>query len=76
MGRKRCRLSSLPGKHARDVAKAVIAAGGEVEVTSNGHLKITGPAGRAIIGVHRASYRGRAMAVTTARRHAGLELVL
>lgn len=36
-------------KEARDIARAVVAAGGTVERTAKGHLKITGPMGVAVV---------------------------
>ena len=35
---------------AKDIIKAIVAAGGSVEVTEKGHLKVKGPAGIAIVG--------------------------
>src|ERR1019366_9005974 len=36
-------------KEARDIVRAVTGAGGTVERTANGHLKITGPKGVAVV---------------------------
>lgn len=38
------------GKEAREIADEVQAAGGSVEILANGHLRVTGPGGSAVIG--------------------------
>ena len=55
-------------KEAREIAKAVARAGGSVERTGKGHLKITGPKGTAIIASAPDTGRqgGRALANTWA----------
>jgi hypothetical protein len=63
-------------KRARKLARAVISAGGIVELTANGHMRITGPDGVAIVGAHTTSWRAEKNAVATIRKHAGLEIRL
>jgi hypothetical protein len=63
-------------KEARDIAKAVEEAGGTVERTAKGHLKVTGPAGTATVASAPDSGHqgGRALANTwaTLTRETGL----
>lgn len=62
-------------KEARNIERAVITAGGTVERTGKGHMKITGPAGVAIV----ASDPGTNSMKTTLRtieQRAGLKLDL
>lgn len=60
-------------KEAAAIARAVQAAGGTVELTGKGHLKITGPAGLAIVGSDPGSNR-LATAIRTIERNTGLTL--
>jgi hypothetical protein len=62
-------------KEARAIERAVVAAGGTVERTGQGHLKITGPGGVAIVASDPGS---NAMKTTlrTIERRAGLCLDL
>lgn len=55
-------------KEAAEIARAVRRAGGEIDTTSKGHLKITGPAGTAIVASAPSNNRtgGRAIANTLA----------
>jgi hypothetical protein len=59
------------------IIKAVKAAGGQVEITAKGHIRVKGPAGVAIVpsapsarGYGKANLRG------TLRREAGIEITL
>lgn len=61
-------------KHARDICKAVRAAGGTVAVTANGHLLVRGPGGLATVGSSGDSWRATANAVSTIKRCAGLDV--
>lgn len=63
-------------KRARKLARAVISAGGTVELTAKGHMRIIGPGGIAIVGAHTTSWRAEKNAVATIRKHAGLEIRL
>lgn len=60
-------------KQTRELHKAVKAAGGRVERTSDGHLRVHGPAGHAVVG---SDLHGRARrnAHAEIRRLAGLDL--
>lgn len=63
-----------PHKHTRDTIRAVKRAGGTVAYTSNGHLRITGPAGMAILPSDPGSWRGPRNNRAVLRKHAGLEI--
>lgn len=69
MGRRK-----LCGKHAKDLAGAIKRAGGSLSVTANGHFRVTGPKGVAIVGVHTNSRRALAHARMSLRNYAGLEI--
>jgi hypothetical protein len=58
-------------KEARELARAVAAAGGVVERTGKGHLKITGPSGTAIVASDPGS-NSMAQTLRTIRRETGL----
>lgn len=60
-------------KQARELCRAVKAAGGSTERTQEGHLRVTGPAGSAVVG---ADLYGRALhnARTQIRALAGLDI--
>lgn len=62
-------------KEAREIERAVIAAGGTVERTGAGHLKITGPAGVAIVTSDPGSNAMRTT-LRTIEQRAGLRLEL
>lgn len=62
-------------KEARDIERAVIRAGGTVERTAQGHLKITGPLGIAIVASDPGSNAMRTT-LRTIERRAGLKLDL
>lgn len=62
-------------KEARDIERAVVAAGGTVERTGKGHLKVKGPAGFAIVGSDPGSNAMRAT-LRTIKQKAGLQLDL
>jgi hypothetical protein len=61
-------------KEAREVVSAVKAAGGQVELTSDGHLRITGPDGEAIVASAPGAGRVLTMTYATIRRETGLEV--
>lgn len=67
-----------PSKEVREIVAAVTAAGGTVQLTSKGHLRITGPGGVAIIGsspnAGRQGKRGLANTLATIRRETGLSI--
>lgn len=60
-------------KEARQIERAVIKAGGSVERTGQGHLKITGPAGVAIVASDPGSNAMRTT-LRTIEQKAGLQL--
>lgn len=62
-------------KEARDIERAVVAAGGTVERTGQGHLKIKGPTGVAIVASDPGSNAMRTT-LRTIERQAGLVLTL
>jgi len=62
-------------KEARDIERAVVRAGGTVERTGQGHLKITGPGGVAIVASDPGSNAMRTT-LKTIERKAGLTLDL
>jgi len=61
-------------RDALRMARAVEAAGGTVERTANGHLKVVGPSGFAIVGSSYGSRRSWKNAIADVRKHAGLNL--
>jgi hypothetical protein len=67
-------MVSMSRRRRYDIARAVRAAGGTVELTARGHLKVTGPCGVAFVGVHGSSWRNERNARTLIRRAAGLEV--
>ncbi len=73
-------MSNRPftNKIARAVCDAVTAAGGTVEITKKGHLKVTGPGGIAIVGYRYQGGNRRIVRQITAhiRQHAGLTVVI
>jgi hypothetical protein len=62
-------------KEAREIERAVVRAGGTVERTGKGHLKITGPAGVAIVASDPGSNSMRTT-LRTIEQRAGLKLEL
>ncbi len=62
-------------KHASTTAlvREIERAGGQVVPTRNGHLMVTGPAGRCVVSTGPGA-RVRANTVSDLRRHAGVEL--
>lgn len=60
-------------KEARIIAAAVVAAGGEITRTGQGHLRITGPTGVAFVSSAPGSNRMGAV-VRTIEQHAGLKI--
>jgi hypothetical protein len=62
-----------PSKEARDIAKAVERAGGTVERTGQGHMKVTGPNGMAIVPSRPGNNR-LGKAYETIARETGLDL--
>lgn len=62
-------------KEARQIERAVVKAGGTVERTGKGHLKITGPNGVAFVASDPGSNAMRTT-LRTIERQAGLELEL
>jgi hypothetical protein len=65
-------------KEAKEFVAAVQRAGGQVERTASGHLKVTGPAGSAIVAsapnTGRAGARGVHNTLATIRSKTGLQL--
>jgi hypothetical protein len=59
-------------KEARELADQVIAAGGTVEQNARGHLVVTGPLGRAVVGSEFSSSGAHDVARVTIARHAGI----
>lgn len=64
------------GKGTRELVRKIRAAGGEVRLTGNGHLTVTGPTGRTTIGSRHGATdrRGWLNQVATLRRATGLDL--
>lgn len=64
------------GKGTAELHEAIRRAGGQIAYTKNGHMKVTGPRGTAVIGAQHGSVsrRGRENNRTTLRRWAGLEI--
>ena len=61
-------------KEAREIAGQVIAAGGSVELNAQGHLVVTGPLGRAVIG-SKFTFSGAHDAIRrTLAKHAGITI--
>jgi hypothetical protein len=65
-------------KEAAAIARAAEQAGGLVERTRNGHMKVTGPAGVAFVATKLGGSGGRTLTSTlaTIAREAGLTLTL
>lgn len=65
-------------KEAADIARAAEKAGGIVERTKRGHMKITGPGGTAFVASKLGGRGGRTLTNTlvTIARESGLVLVL
>jgi hypothetical protein len=61
-------------KESRALTRAVRKAGGTVSRTTNGHWRITGPQGHAVVCSKFDSPRSVANAVAQVRRHSGLEI--
>lgn len=61
-------------KEAREIADEVIAAGGSIELTAIGHLKVTGPAGTAIVQSELTGPGAYKMVTRTIARYAGLRI--
>lgn len=75
------RIPSAPprkfrGKHARNLSKAVIAAGGAVTLTAGGHLRVTGPLGVAVVGSCHQGFHSLKNAVSQIRRSTGLHVTV
>lgn len=61
-------------KSARDLARAVRAAGGDVERTARGHMRITGPAGSIVVTPDSGNYRTSVNTRLQIARDTGLQL--
>jgi hypothetical protein len=76
--KKRTTPKRWRSKEAREIATAVQRAGGQVERTASGHLKVIGPAGSAIVASAPNTGRtgGRAIhnTLATIRSKTGLDL--
>jgi hypothetical protein len=76
--KKRATPKRWRSKEAREIVAAVLQAGGTVERTASGHLKVIGPAGSAIVASAPNTGRtgGRAIhnTLATIRSKTGLEL--
>jgi hypothetical protein len=76
--KKRATPKRWRSKEAREIAEAVQRAGGQVERTASGHLKVIGPAGSAVVASAPNTGRtgGRAIhnTLATIRSKTGLDL--
>ena len=72
--RKRGDVGTGRTKEARKLIKLIEAAGGTVERTGQGHLKVTGPAGVATVGGSVKAGRETMQALRTVERYTGLVL--
>jgi hypothetical protein len=73
--RKRGSVGRGRSKTTRDIVRAVVAAGGTVERTASGHLKITGPdGGVAFIALDPHGPRGLTNAHREIERQTGIRL--
>jgi hypothetical protein len=61
-------------KEAREIADEVREAGGTVEISGKGHLVVTGPSGRAIVGSVLSGPTAHDMARRLIARHAGITI--
>ena len=61
-------------KEARRLVRLIEAAGHEVVLTRNGHLKVTGPTGIAIVQPDMSSPNGCRGVMAELNRHAGIDL--
>jgi hypothetical protein len=64
------------GKRTREFIAAIRQAGGEVELTAKGHLRVTGPAGVTVVGSRHGPTDRRAQlnALSELRRRTGLHV--
>lgn len=62
------------GSQMAALTRKIKAAGGEVEITKQGHLRVRGPLGVAIVGGGSAHSRSKNNAKTTLARYAGIIL--
>lgn len=64
------------GKRTRALVDAIVRSGGEVEQTTKGHLRVTGPTGVTVVGSRHGSPSARSdlNIKTTLRRMTGLKL--
>jgi hypothetical protein len=77
MRRRKSVHRSARSKETRELVSAIERAGGCVVITARGHLKVTGPAGLAIVGSAKPTgQRCRANMLAALRRHAGLDVAL
>jgi len=68
-------MAASRAKQIRALTQRIKRAGGEVEMTSSGHLKVTGPTGTALLGSDAANHdRGWQNTRATLRREAGIDL--
>jgi hypothetical protein len=72
MGKNRDGQRRLQGKHARELARRIEDAGGSVSLTANGHLRVKGPMGIAVVSSSASDPRNLVKALATIRRYAGL----
>lgn len=74
--KKQGRLKRGRSKEAREITAAVEKAGGTVTVTEQGHLRVSGPQGDAIVGsASNSGKHSRANTRATIRRETGLLVV-
>lgn len=74
--RKRGAVGRPRSKEARKLIAAVEAAGGVVERTGQGHLKVTGPGGVAIVGSDLTGNAAWRNTLATIRNKAGIDVQL
>jgi hypothetical protein len=72
--KKQARPKRWRDKASRELARAIRAAGGDVERTSRGHMRVTGPAGSIVVTPDTGSSRTTANTRAQIRRDTGLDL--
>lgn len=65
---------NFSGKWAKCLVKAIEDAGGEITVTSNSHLRVTGPGGIAVISTNGDGMRAFHKSIKQLKVYAGLDV--
>jgi hypothetical protein len=74
--KKRRAEAEIPNQTRQETCPGGDLRRGTVELTANGHMRITGPGGVAIVGAHTARWRAEKNVIAAIRKYAGLEIRL